>query len=188
MNQRIIRFADTKDITQILNVHDQNLLANKIQPKKEILESTGFLVHHFTTNELKICIEDPRNHLVFVMTEDANVIGYQLSYDLKHLNPDWIYSEAISDSTRKLLANEKVLYHRHIAKQLDKQGVGKHLLAALEKEALKRQYEYIVCHIVHKPFRNIPSISLHEQAGYTRRDFLPDDDIDVGIYLKQLIN
>ncbi len=104
---KIARRAEIKDIAKIMAILEQNLIANKSPSEKLLLETSGFLIHDFRQDEPQKAIEDNHHHIVFVVTEDAEVIGYAFSDDLKHLNTHWIDENRIPEAVKNIFANEK---------------------------------------------------------------------------------
>ncbi len=68
----------------------------------------------FTSDELRTAITDAKNHIVLVASQTGKIFGYALSYDLYHLQPDWLEIINVSQEIKNILATEKVIYHRHI--------------------------------------------------------------------------
>jgi L-amino acid N-acyltransferase YncA len=182
-----IRPATLHDISNIIEVLKHNLIQQKSGTQNIPLQSSGFLIHGFTKDELEAAIMDPINHLVLVATENNTVVAYALSYDLRHIKPHWVVDIHGTPEIHALLATEKILYHRHIAKHSNTQGIGTELLKTLIAEAKARDYAYIVCQIVEKPLQNTISIKLHEESGFSAVGFVEDDKYTLGIYLKSML-
>jgi L-amino acid N-acyltransferase YncA len=182
-----IRIATLNDISGILDVLKHNLIQQTSATQNVPLQTSGFLIHGFTEDDLEAAIMDATNHIVLVATENNTVVGYALSYDLRHIKPHWVVDIHGTPEIHALLATEKILYHRHIAKHTTTQGVGRQLLQALIAEAKARDYSYILCQIVEKPLQNIISIKLHEESGFLAVGFVEDDQYTLGIYLKSML-
>jgi hypothetical protein len=180
----MIRAALVTDVPGIIAILNQNL-TNIETASSDSLEREGFLVYGFTPEELTLTIQDPHN-LVLVMIRDEQIIGYVLSYELASLNPEWIDHCSASTEIKALLMNSRVLYHRHIAKLKNIKNIGKALLQGLIDEASVQGYEHIVCQIVHSPIMNQVSVNLHQGFGFKLIGLVDEDNLTLGIYLKDL--
>jgi L-amino acid N-acyltransferase YncA len=182
-----IRTATVNDISSIIEVLKHNLFQQKSAAQNATLETSGFLIHGFTSDELQTAMLDTTNHIVLVATENNTVVAYALSYDLRHIKPHWVVDIHGTPEIHALLATEKILYHRHIAKHSNTKGIGRQILQALIAEAKARDYSYIVCQIVQKPLQNTVSTNLHEAFGFSAVGFVEDDKYTFGVYLKSML-
>jgi predicted GNAT superfamily acetyltransferase len=115
------------------------------------------------------------------------VVGYTLGYDIKKLDPD--YQNVLASSSfyiRDIIFSEKVFYHRHIAKKIDKINIGKGLLHTLLERATEAGYKYIVCQIAEKPFQNKVSKALHEKFGFVCAGYNQSEEAQFGVYIKKI--
>lgn len=181
-----IRPANLNDVPGIMAVLEQNLMTNKINVDEKILQEKGFLLKAFTADELRTAIIDDNNHIVLVAAQADTVFGYALSYDLYHVQPDWLSAINVPDKIKKILTTAQVIYHRHIAKDANTKAVGHGLLNTLTVEAQNRGYKYILCFIAHTPIKNHASIRLHEKLGFTEVGTKIVKDGMHGVYLKEL--
>ena len=183
--ERHIRSANTNDIPAIIAIMEQHFIHQKAAMDKDTLESVGFLIHGFSESDIREAIADEKNHIVLVATENDAVIGYVLNYDLKKLN-DWMVDLQSTSEYLAILTGKKVFYHRHIAKIPHKKGVGKKLLQSLMNEAVLRNYDYIVCQILQKPYQNRASVKLHEALGFFQIGVVEEEEYTFGVYLKAM--
>lgn len=177
--------AEFANIPGIMAVLEENLIANKKGASG--LEKTGFLIHPFTTEELKKSIEDKINHITLISIEDDEVIGYAMGCNIKQLKPH--SQEKLAGASPELansMFSEKVFYYRHIAKKTNKRQVGKRLLASLLEMAKQQNYHSVICQIAQHPLKNIASIAFHSKFGFKYVGKIQDGDYILGIYLKSL--
>lgn len=184
---RWVRKAENKDISGIMSVLEQNLIANKTIKKPENLEQTGFLINSFSPDDARSAITDEDNFIFLVSTENDDVIGYVVGCDVKKLNP--IFQEelsSVSAEVRNMIASEKILYHRQIAKKIDKSNVGGGLLLQLIENSKRAGYNYIICIIAEKPIQNKASKNFHQKNGFICVGFIQGIDKTSGVYLKKI--
>lgn len=187
MDTRITKLADTENIPGILNVLQQNLIARQKALSDDILERQGFLIHSFTHQDLMASIFDKENYIVSIAAEEDEVVGYTMGCNVKSLDPI-LQSKFVtaSDKIKDIIFTKKVLYHRHIAKLLNKKNVGKQLLEFLVEHAISQNYQYMICQIAHSPIQNKKSILFHEKFGFVLMGSCQDKELTYGIYLKKL--
>lgn len=141
-----VRKAEVNDISGVISVLEQNLIANKATQKPEILEQTGFLINSFSFDDAKSAIEDKDNFIFLVSTNNNEIIGYTIACDVKKLNP--VFQEdlsSVSAEIKNIISSEKKLYLRHIAKKVGESGIGKGLLQQLVDHSIHAGYRYIIC-------------------------------------------
>ncbi len=186
--------ASPEDIQGILLVQKENLLSlTEKKPErleKKRLEKKGFLIHEVSAEELNKLISDKENSLVLVAKEGDEIRGYVLSYDLelwKSIKPQWEETVKISESKRKFLNEEKILYLRHIAREAKAKGTGAKLMRALINEARLRKYYAIIAEILEKPITNQVSIEFHKRFGFEEIGKVEEgNNLTWGLFLKNL--
>jgi L-amino acid N-acyltransferase YncA len=181
-----IHHANESDIPEILSILQANLITAHHDKSPEDLEFSGFLIHQFNEDDIKTAIANPDHHMILVIKNDAEVVGYALSHDLRHVNPSWLDKIITTPDIHKVLTEEKVFYHRHIAKKPGTQSIGKVLLSTILTEAKNRGYRYIVCQIAQEPVQNKISQRLHESVGFLKVGFIQDEQVVYGIFLHTL--
>lgn len=182
----IVKKADIENIPGILSVLENNLIKNKRNIATTTLEEQGFLIHGFNFDDVKSAVHD-KNFSVLVALEGDHVIGYTIGCSLDKLKIE-LKNKICSASSEleKIISSNKIFYHRHIAKEVHKKGIGKQLLQSQMDIIKKLGYQNIICQIAHKPFQNTVSLALHEKFGFTSMGFLVDGDYTLGVYLKNL--
>jgi hypothetical protein len=184
---RQIKFAKIKNIPGIINVLQKNLIANQKSLSNEILEEKGFLIHGFTSEDIKASIADKKHSIVSVSIEENEVIGYIIGCNITQLNAEFQKKlSAISNKMDDLISSKKTLYYRQIAKLPEKTNAGTGLFQFLLDTATNQGYQYIICQIAHAPLKNKPSIEFHKKFGFDCVGSNQDKEVTLGIYLKQL--
>lgn len=164
-----INVASVDDIQGITLVQKENLLLPTKKISEKELEKRGFLIHEVSTKELEKLILDRENGLVLVAKEGDEIKGYVLAYDLKlwkKLKPKWEETVKVSENTKQILDEEKILYLRHIARKMKAEGTGSKLMKTLINEARLRKYHSVIAEILEKPITNRVSVDFHKQFGF----------------------
>lgn len=164
-----INVASVDDIQGITLVQKENLLLPTKKISEKELEKRGFLIHEVSTKELEKLILDRENGLVLVAKEGDEIKGYVLAYDLKlwkNLKPKWEETVKVSENTKQILDEEKILYLRHIARKMKAEGTGSKLMRTLINEAGLRKYHSVIAEILEKPITNRVSVDFHKQFGF----------------------
>jgi len=184
MNQIIIRKAVVEDITGVLDLQNQFLLRNA---KEKGIEKRGFLVYPVTSKELEKIISNNLNILVVAIYEEK-IVGYGLAYDWK----EWKkikkeMSIKASDSVKKHLSKDKILYFRHIARKIEFPGVGELIENKVYDIGKKKGYNAVVGEILEKPILNEKSKEVHEKRGFKKIGQVDYKDKNLwGLYEKEL--
>lgn len=187
MNHKQVREAEVEDIPGIISILQQNLISNKKETNSELLAKTGFLINPFSFEDAKSAITDIDNFIFLVSIENSEVIGYTVACNVQKLNAD--FQKELSTASlevRNIIASEKSLYLRHIAKKTDVAGVGKELLKKLFETSNKQNYTAIICVIAEKPIQNKASKKFHEKNGFACMGYYQSEKKIFGIYLKKL--
>jgi hypothetical protein len=163
-----IRYADEKDIPEILSIQSELLIENK--QNKENLEKEGFLVYPLDKPHLKSIILDKSNILLIALN-NKQIVGYALSYDLgnwKKLKSNWENQIKIDKSTKEEINSKKVIYFRHIARRKGFKGIGWELEKKMFNIIKQRNYQLILAEILESPYTNTISKELHKQRGFEK--------------------
>ncbi len=191
----VIDSAVFSDIAGIILVQTENLLMNKDKlntTQKEFYSSKGFLIHSFTGDDLEKIIEDQKNHILLVGSENNEVVGYFLGYNLGEwmkYKPDWIHKAFINLKLKNVLQENKILYGRHVARKPLYRGkqIGRKLEHAAFQESKKQEYQNIIVEILERPIPNEVSIKVHASLGYVKiGTMLEGDNLEWGIWKKDL--
>jgi len=169
------------DIDGVLSLLQESLLPNEISDsEREKLMTKGFIVYPVDKNDLSEAIIDEENHISLVAHDNKNnVLGYVLAYDLntwrKH-KVEWEDRIDAPDEIKSLLADNKVLYFRHIVAKTGQNGIGVKLEYELFKEAKRKKFEYIIGEILKSPVPNDISLRFHEGLEFRQTGTIQYDD------------
>ena len=182
----IIRPAKIEDIPGILEIQNDFLLKNK---SIKAAEKEGFLVYSIKEDELKNMISSG-NLFLFVAVSNGKVIGYASACSLE----DWRKSKVkwdkriiVSPKIRDHLYTDRIIYLRHIARNLNYPGVGAQLEEKIYAIAKEKGFKFVVGEILELPLSNEKSRKIHEERGYVKigqANYL--DGNFWGIYEKEL--
>lgn len=163
----VIRQAEYSDIPGILKVQNDFLLKNQTIKSAE---KNGFLVYPVKEEELEDVINSSE-HFLFVAIDDGEVAGYILAYPLeewRNIKMKWNKRIIVSPKTRDHLDNDKIIYLRHIARNINYPGIGARLEAEVYTSAKEKAYRFIVAEILELPISNETSKKVHEERGYIK--------------------
>lgn len=184
-NNFTVESASIDDIPGIIAVLEENLLINKDKSAIGHLEKSGFLVVRHSQEALRNWIEDKKNQIVLVCKEDQEVVGYILGCDLTAHALKMQAKVAEFQLLRDISMTHPVLYHKQIAIQSNRKGVGAKLLQAFFALAATKGYHHIVAFIVHEPVLNKVSVEFHQKHGFEYIGLVQIDDMKAGAYLKK---
>lgn len=180
-----VRLAINDDIENILTICNNLLIKNRTKESRETLEKYGFLIAGDNKEKWQETINDNKNCLTLVMQKEQEIIGYITGFDISMSHSK--LQEIISQLLGLENLERKIFYYKQIAKKTNHNNVGKPLVLEMIKEISKRKYSFVVCQIIHKPFKNCASIAFHEKLGFKLVAITNDEDYSRGIYLKKLI-
>lgn len=182
----IIKNANYEDVSQIVEICAQNLVENNHEDfASGALSQRGFLIKKLDEKGVKMMIDDKSNFFVLVLKSGDEVLGYLSACDISKTEKS--FQKKVSQ-LEEINSKERVLYYKQIAKRPLEKKVGSKLILALFAEAKKRGYEFIVCKIVHKPCKNMASIGFHKKFGFQEISSVVENDVELGIYLKPVID
>lgn len=178
----VVTPAKYDDIAAMIEICRQNLVATNDQKfTAEDFAKKGFLITALNEETAKKFIDDG-NFIVLVARYGQDILGYTIACDLEVSGINFP-----EDMKQKFLP--KTVYHKQIAKVLNSstnaKAVGSNLLKGLFLEAQKRQYQQVVCRIVHEPFFNQNSVSFHQKNGFELIGSMQEKNL-FGIYSKIL--
>ena len=180
-NKLHIRTATINDIASINDICKLNVFENDPDIKK------GFVRHLFTYDELYNAIVSNEDYIAIVAERDNNIIAYTIACNWTQCETS-LYADLVNIVKQNHLSiNAKILYHWQIAKNPSiKLQVGKHLMNELFNQAIKMNYESILCQVVHEPICNQNSINFHEKIGFKKIGDISDNTYKRGVYFKTL--
>jgi len=182
----IIRSAEQKDISGILEVQKGQLLKNK---SLRSAEKEGFLVYPLSEDELKNLISS-EDVFSIVAEFGGKIVGYALAYDLKkwrEVKPKFDKRILVTSSVKNHLIDDRVIYFRHVARFDNFSGVGKSLEEEIYSLARKRGLGFVIAEILESPLKNRKSLEVHKKRGFVKIghvDYL--DGNFWGLYEKKL--
>ncbi len=174
--------AQHSNIPQMMAVCAQNLVKNNRDKfTDEDFSKNGFLIVQLTEELAKQFIDDPKNYFAHVAKNGEEVLGYLTACDVTKSGINFEIVPAFEK-----IKNEKIFYHKQIAKKPDAKHVGKKLLFSMFDEVKSRGYKYVICRIVHAPLYNQASITFHERCGFKEVGSMEENGAKLGVYLKIL--
>jgi len=172
-----------KDIPQMVAICAQNLVENNRDKfSNEEFSKRGFLIRKLAAADVEEMIEDQENFISLVLKNGDEVLGYVNGCDI--LKTEIEFQQKVFALPQ--LKNQRIFYHKQIAKKDGAKNVGKELLFAMFDEAKNKGYEQVVCKIVQKPFFNEISDSFHRKFGFEKFGYIKDSGVELAIYLKNL--
>ncbi len=182
-----INFAKCSDVYGILKVQNELLIKNlKAGDKKK----NGFLVYSINKEQLLKVLENYEN-IILCAIEKKKIVGYILSYPLDEwikIKKYWLERLGIIPSKFKILKKEKLIYLRHIGRDILSKGAGEKLLNFFIKECKKRNFKYIICEILERPIKNETSLNFFVNKFAFQRigKIKYEDKTTWGVYLYKL--
>lgn len=175
--------AKYSDIAQMIKVSGEVLVkTNRAKFSDEDFAKQGFLIVQLTEEVARKFIDNSQNHFACVAKEGEDVLGYLTSCDVKESGI--IFSEEMPEF--KQIKDQKIFYHKQIARRPGTKNIGQKLLLAMFDEVKKRGYSHILCRIVHAPFYNEVSVVFHQKFGFRKIGEMEDNGAMLGVYLKEL--
>lgn len=182
----MVRNAQIEDIESILEICEKNLISNKKTHSNSEISNQGFLITKYPHSFFADLINDPQNNILLIIEKNQQKLGYLSAFNF-NIAPEKV-RESLQENNQNLSPNffdQKILYYRQIAKMPDAKGVGNTLVLAMIQKAKEQNYDYIFCHIVESPIRNIASINFHENLGFKRigQQIDHEKNLTKGVYL-----
>lgn len=175
--------AQHSDIKQMIEVSGKVLVkTNREKFTAEDFAKQGFLIVQLTEEVARKFIDNSQSHFACVAKEGEEVVGYLTSCDVKESGI--IFPEEMAEFKR--IKDQKIFYHKQIARKPGMKNVGQKLLLAMFDEVKSRGYSHVLCRIVHTPFFNEVSINFHKKFGFREIGLMEDDGATLGVYLKEL--
>ncbi len=187
-NTDTIDTASMTDIEGILAVQDENLFSSKRGTDQEKIQN-GFLTYPVEAKDLAEIIRSPDLHILLVSRHGSQITGYVLGYALgewKKQKPKWEASVLVDSATQHILATEKIIYLRHIARTGHEPGTGSLLLERICAEAVAQKYSYAVAEILFEPFMNKTSRAFAQKHGLSVCGKVKDGERMWGLFMKKL--
>lgn len=181
--------ATAEDVTGLLEVQNENLLAKKMGDTAREKVRGDFLVHPISREEALAIVGASDHHILLVAEENNRVVGCILCYDLREWRQqksNWNSQLKVPDDVMNILNMEKVLYMRHIVRRSDARGSGGELLAQTFSEAKGKGYSYAIAEILNKPIPNTLSMQFSNRFGLKEVGSVEDDDMEWLLFMKKL--
>jgi hypothetical protein len=185
--QAKIEFAKEDDIDGVLDVQESVLLANKDQEDNP--GKSGFLATKIDRATVEEAIRDGGKEIFLIIGKDSsgNIAGYFLAYNLTkwiQLHPNWVQETGVDP---KIVADNKIMYGKHVASNKTIPGVGRKLDNYLFDLAKEQGYNLYIGEICEGPIKNEKSINLHTgEFGMRKISEYNNGNNTFGIYLKDL--
>ena len=163
----LIRSAKLEDVDGILAIQENCLLKNKTIKSAE---KDGFLVYPVRQDELNEIINSGEDFL-FVAVGKEGIVGYALAHDLNNwrkIKSKWDKRIIVSPKTRDHLAQDRIIYFRHVARKLSFSSVGAELEDQVYLAVKNNGFKYVVGEILEHPISNEKSKEEHEKRGYKK--------------------
>ncbi len=183
LDQKVIE-ASLSDVSEIVGICNSRLLAKQRDEERRDAGKKGFLIQELTDKVVQEMILDKENFLVLAAKSGDEVLGYLIACDMK--KTDNLFQKEVLELQRAQSLGAKTFYYRQIAKKIGTKNVGEKLVLAMINELKTRSYSSVICKIVHQPFCNLASINFHKKLGFEELISMSDNELTVGIYLKNL--
>lgn len=177
--------ASPDHIPAILQLLEENLLANKKHESEEALINSGFINYRFSTDDVRAWILDPE-FIVLVCKDADRIVGYSIGCNFETTPPRMQATLITAIEGAGGFNAKKIFYHKEIVTAKGGHGVGTAIMSELVERLKKIGFSHMVCIISEQPHHNGRSYGFHQKVGFKSIGSVQDKNKVDNVFLKKI--